>query len=699
MCQEHGDQIQQNSFQLKLLAILVIIVCAVVLAAHWPVLSAKATSFDDYQLLENDNPLVQNPGWSSAKSIFTEVLNPSAVTGYYQPLPVISVMLDYAMGGNDKNLYVFRRTGIVVHILNTALVIILLYGLFGQPVPAALAGLLFGIHPLTVEPVTWISERKTLLAMFFALWCMIFYVHFVRRGNRKLYAICMVMYLFALVSKPTSTPLPVLMLLMDYWPLERLKLRTVIEKIPFFVLGGIFTVITIISNNRSGGLLSSIQSSVEIEPLRIPLVVCYLIIFYLYKIIWPVNLSSVYALPEPLSLSNPEILIGVIGTFALIAVLLLSTRWTKALVTGWLFFFVAILPTLGLIRFSFWVFASDKYVYMPVIGLLMVLVWGMGQAWKPDWRRITISGTVLVGLILILSAAEFCGVRRYLVHWRDTISLGEYMLKLTPNAVPVHNMLGLAFQSHGKFDEAVKHYHQALQLKSDSTEAHANLGNILLSEGKYEEAAGHYRKTLQVRPNCAEIHCNLGNALLLQRKLDEAVSQYHKALQLKPNLAKVHNNLGTVFTLQGNIDEAVSQYRKALQLRPGYADAHFNLGCVLQSAGKLDEAVSHFFQVLQVKPDHVASLNNLAWILAANPDPNIHNASRAIEFAQRAAELTRHHDANILKTLAAAYAAADRFDQAVTTEQQALKLAIASQDSNLADYLRKKLELYKQGKP
>ena len=694
MHQESGDKMQQDSSKLGLLAVLVIVVCAVVLAAHWPALSAQALSFDDYQFLVDDNPLVQNPSWASAKSILTEVLNPSAVGGYYQPLPVISVMLDYAMGGNNKNLRVFHRTNLAFHVLNTVSVIILLYSLFGQPILAVLAGLLFGIHPLAVEPVTWISERKTLLAMLFALWCMISYVHFARKGSWKLYAVCIVMYLFALMSKPTSLPLPVLMLLMDYWPLERLKPRAVIEKIPFFVLGGIFTVITIISNTRSGGLLSSLQSSVEIESLRIPLVVCYLIIFYLYKIIWPVNLSSAYALPEPLSLSNPVILIGVIGTIALIAVLLLSTRWTKALVSGWLFFFVAVLPTLGLIRFSFWVFASDKYVYMPVIGLLMVLVWGMGQAWKPGWRRITISRAALVGLILLLSAAEFRGVRSYLVHWRDTVSLCEYMLKLAPNAAPVHNMLGLTFQSQGKLDEAVSHYLDALRADPRKADAHNNLGSTFLAQGKLDEAITHLNRALQLRPRYYDAHNNLGIAFESQGKSDEAISHYLQAININPNNADAHYNLANVLQSQGKLDEAVSHYLQSLKTRPGDADAHYKLANTLQSQDNLDEAMFHYRQALRLKPDWLLPLNRMAMILAAHPSPMKRNPAEAIALAERAAELTGHQNPLILSTLAGAYAASGQIDLAVKTAQTAKALAESDKADELVEYINKQLELY-----
>ena len=320
--------------KIGLLVSLIFIICTVVLMVHWPVLSAQALSFDDDMYL-TENLLVQNPGWASTEQFLTEVLEPSTVGGYYQPLTMISLMLDYTMGGHSDNLMPFHCTSLALHIVNTALVIVLLYLLFGRAWVAAGVGLLFGLHPMTVETVAWVGERKTLLAAFFALWSLILYVRFTRKSNWSLYFGSMVMYVLALMSKPTSTPLPVLMLLMDYWPLERWKRRGFWEKLPFFIIGGIFAIITYVSQSRTAFAVLPDKYCTE----HIGLVLCHNIIFYLYKIIWPVNLSSHYAFPEPLALSDPMVLIGVIGTCILIPLLLISLRWTRGILIGWLFFF------------------------------------------------------------------------------------------------------------------------------------------------------------------------------------------------------------------------------------------------------------------------------------------------------------------------------------------------------------------------
>ena len=360
---ECGDLSQESGSRIGLLAALIVLVGQLVMLAHWPSLSAQALMFDDEQYL-TENYLVQTPSWASAGRFLSEVSKPSTVRGYYQPLTMISLMVDYALGGRPDNLRQFHRTSLALHVMNTMLVIVLLYLLFDQEWVAAGVGLLFGLHPLTAETIPWVGERKTLLAAFFALWCLILYVRYARKGSWMMYGVCMMMYIAALMSKPTSTPLPVLMLLMDYWPLKRLKTRAVVEKAPLFVVGAVSAIITYVSQSSTYGVTLPSEYGFG----RIPLTICHNIIFYLYKIIWPANLSSHYAFPMPMGLSNPMVLAGVIGMCIRIPLLLISLRWTRAALTGWLFFFVAILPTMQIIAFNYLI-ASTKFVYLPSIGL------------------------------------------------------------------------------------------------------------------------------------------------------------------------------------------------------------------------------------------------------------------------------------------------------------------------------------------
>jgi len=588
--------------------LLIAAVCAIVLAAHWPALSAKALSFDDYDYLTG-NMLVQNPGWTSAWRFLTEVLEPSSVQGYYQPLAMISLMFDYALGGREKNLIPFHRTSLILHVANTALIIILLYLLFGQTRGersrtiwiAAGVGLLFGVHPMTVEPIPWVGERKTLLAAFFSLWSLIFYVysrtmHHTKRTTTLPYICSFLMYVLALMSKPTSVPLPAVMLLLDYWPLRRFSRQSISEKLPFFMIGIVSAVITYVSQTLTGA--TTMPGKLGLR--HITLVLCHNIVFYLYKILWPVNLSSHYAFPRPMGLSNPMILAGVIGTCILIPLLLLSLRWTRASLTGWLIFFVAIFPTMGVIGFTV-VIAADKFAYLPSIGLLMTLASFLGWFCSPAGPAPRRAATALV--ILALTSVEVVATRNYLSHWRDSTSLGEYMLSLTPNSAQVHDSLAGALQSQGRLDEAITHYRKALQTRPNDALVYNDLGAALLAKGNVNEAIDCCRKAVNFLPDFAEAYYNLALALLAQGDSVQTIYNLRKAISFKPDYADAHNNLGILLSKQGGLDEAITHFQKAARLKSDNAQIHANLGDALQLKGRLDEAADHYSKALHLQPD------------------------------------------------------------------------------------------------
>jgi tetratricopeptide (TPR) repeat protein len=669
-------------------------VCFVVLLVHWPVLSARALSFDDDQYL-TQNRLVQNPSWGSAWRFLSEVQKPSTVEGYYQPLTMISLMLDCALGGRADYLKPFHRTSLALHMVNTALMAALLYLLFGRAWVAAVLGLLFGFHPMTVEPIPWVGERKTLLAAFFALWCIVFYVWYARKKDRRVYVGCVLLYCLGLLSKPTSIPVPMVMILMDYWPLRRLSRRTVLEKVPLFVLGGVFAVITYIS--QTGTATHYLGLPADTNPWRVPLVICHNIIFYLYKIVWPANLSSHYAYPAPLTLSHPMILMGVIGTCILVPLLLISLRWTRAVLIGWLIFFVAILPTMQIVRFSI-VIASDKFVYLPSVGLLMILasllLWLFGTG---ERAKVAVKRTTVAAIVLVLAAAEAVATRQCLIHWRDTVSLYEHMLTLTPGALPVHYNLGNTLLMRGKLDEAIPHFREVLRVNPDDVTMHNNLGLALLRKNKPGEAMGHFQKVLDLEPNDLDVLTNLGTALLAKGKLDEAVVRYRRVLEFDPDSFEANQGVAVVLQAQGKLDQAIYYFRRALASGDSPM-LHCRMASALLAQGKAEEAISHYRQALRLSPDYVKALYVMARILATHPNQALRDTRQAIELAKRAAELTGYKNPAILDTLGAAYAASGQFERAVATAEAALALASASKADELAEQIRERLELYRQEK-
>jgi Flp pilus assembly protein TadD len=450
------------------------------------------------------------------------------------------------------------------------------------------------------------------------------------------------------------------MLLMDFWPLRRLKWRRVSDKLAFFAIGFISAVITYISQSRT---THTILPS-EYGPAYIPLIICHNIIFYPYKMLYPVNLSSNYALPDRVDLSAPMVLAGVIATPILIMVLVTSLRWTRGPLAGWLFFFIAILPTMQIIRFGN-VIASDKFAYLPSLGILMILASFL--SWlcvTSKLKKKSVLIVIVIVVVIVLCGVESIATRRYLAKWRDTTSLYEHMLKLTPRQVSLYN----------------------------------NLGWELYSKGRIDEAIDYYLKAQDFYPNDAKTHNNLANALKAKGQLEKAEVHYRKALEIAPSDGKVHNNFGILLASEGRFDEAISHYRKALELMPESVEVRNNLAIVLQSKGKFDEAIDLYNRGLKLWRDSAVLHNNLALVLVKHPDPNSRDIAAAIIHAKRAVELTHYKDPVFLQTLAVVYNAAGQSEQAIITAQKALSLAAAAKNDRLAGQIRNQIEQYKLAK-
>ena len=676
-----------GSSRVILLACLSLIVVGATFYAHWPALSAQALSFDDQQYL-TDNPLVQHPGVASAGRFLLEVLEPSTVDGYYQPLAMISLMLDYAIGGRPDNLRPFHRTSLALHLANTALIVVLLYALFGQPWVAAMVGLLFGVHPMTVEPIPWIGERKTLLAAFFALWCLIVYVRYARRPGWKLHVTCLVLYVLALMSKPTSTPLPVVMLLLDFWPLRRLSKRAIIEKLPFLFVGAVFGAITVISQART----ASVETPGEYPLVRVPLILCHNIIFYPCKILWPAHLSSHYPFPQPPALSHPMVLAGVIGTCVLIPALLISLRWTRALLTGWLIFFVAIFPTMGVLGFTI-VIASDKYAYLPAVGLLLILggllerIWLAGTGSKRRVRRIAALAVVLTaaGLLMV-------DTRHYLVQWQTTEGHNRYMLSLAPNSPELYNNSGWSHDYEKKYDLAIRDYTQAIELNPgyarayynrgitydsmrdydlairdytraveimpDYAYAYGNRGVSFEAKGDYVQAIRDYDKAIELRPGYTQAYYNRANAYLAADDARKAIGDYNRAIEINPEYVMAYNNRGNAFNRIGDHDQAIRDYAKVIELKPDDAGAYLNRGNAYMGKRNYDSAIRDYTRSIELKPD-----NPLAYSNRGSAYDKMGSYDRAILDCTRAIELKPDY-ANAYHNRAMAYCSLKEYDKA-----------------------------------
>jgi hypothetical protein len=525
------------------LLVLAILVSAVVLVVHWPALYCRAQLLDDTQYL-TDNPLVRRPSWHSAWRFFSEVRRPSTVQGYYQPLTMLSLMLNSACGVTPDNLVPFHATNLALHAINSVLVMLLMWSLFHNLWAAAIAALLFGVHPLTVEVIPWVSERKGVLSAMFGLLCLLAYTRYARHGGRGRYAAVAAFFTLGLLSKPTVMPVPLMLLALDAWPLRRLSWATVGEKLPLLALAGLSGWITMTSQAATAAL------TLPGEPRApsVPLLVCHNIVFYLGQVLLPLQLAPHYALPRPFDWSHPAVLRGAIGCALLLAVVLASLRWTRALAAGCAIFLLGLAPTLGVIGFSSAV-AGDKYVYFPAIGLLLVVTWALAAllrsrpvaasprrpgssattprgSSRPSLRALLVGATASTALV-----AEAAGTRAYLAHWRDTELLWRRVLRLAPDAVAGNMELSIELAKQGRLAEALPHAQRAADAAPGYAKAHYNLGLVLAHLGRIQEAAAAFQHAAGAAPGYADAHYNLAYAQLHLGRTDLALAACRAALE------------------------------------------------------------------------------------------------------------------------------------------------------------------------
>ena len=634
---------------------------AIAVALHWPAVEgAFLAGMDDDEYLRQ----AERAGgltWAAVKWSFT------STAPYYHPLPRLSHALDYELFGANARGH--HATSVVLHALNAALAFGLLWRLLGAvetlkpgerlALAAGVAGV-FAIHPLQVESVAWMSGRTQLLCTAFSLGCVWAYV-----AGRRGWPVWL-LFALALLSKPMAVSLPVVMLILDYFPLRRVEVagwhNVTREKAGLIAVSIAVSLATVITQSSAGGLNVPLES---ISPLRRVGLLLQSLTFYPWKLIWPVWLSPYY--PVRLGFPVPRAPM-VVGTIAVVAITALSVwRWrrTPALAAGWAAYLVSILPVTGLS--PLWgQTVADRYAYVAMLPLLLLA--GSAAIWL--CRRGGVIARLAVGVLLAGELGYFAlRAREQIRAWREDEVLWREVLRWFPDFWLAHYNLGNTLVHSGRIEEAIAHYEAALRSEPGAHWAHNNLGNTLAQAGRLPEAIRQFEEVLRIVPGSAEAHDNLAGALLKTGQLPEALEQYRAAVRLRPDWSDAHYRLGNALIQASNIVEAAHHYELALQFNPNLAEARANL------------AVAH---------------NNLAWALATAGTEGVRDPGRAIQHAERACELTGRKDAGALDTLAAAYAAAGRFDEAIRTAQSAIELAA---DAELAADIRTRLELYKAGQP
>ncbi len=655
--------------------------------------------------------------------------------GLWTPLVTVSHMLDCQLYGLNAGGH--HLTNVLLHAASSILLFLILRQMTGALWRSAFVAAVFSIHPLRVESVAWIAERKDVLSGLFFMLTLWAYLQYVRRpGSVGRYLVVIFLFALGLMCKPMVVTLPFVLLLLDYWPLNRLfalsqvrsdsskwgsvKWRVLLEKIPLLALSCGLCVATMLGPKE--------VASVDVE--QVPFWIRMgeapaSFVIYLWQMIWPAGLAVIYPHPEaglpwwPAALA----LLGVLsfGIFN-------SRGKHPYLWMGWLWNLGMLLPVSGIVQISRHT-RADHYNYLPQIGIYIGLTWAMAD-WIESRRslRPVLGGIVAVAFCL-LSAIAF----QQASYWRNSVTLWTHTLECTDDNCIAHNYLGNVLVGQGRVDEAIAHYREALRIDPAYVGAHSNLGNVLAGQGWADEAIAQYREALQLDPTYAVAHNNLGNSLAGQGKADEAIAQYREALRIDPTYVDAHFDLGNALFRQGRVEEALAEYREALRINPTYAAAHYNLGLALFRRGKSEEAIAQYREALRINPSDADAhtdlgnallqqgrtgeaieemqkaidiqpavavhQNNLAWILATARQASLRDAPKAIQLAMKAVQISGGNNPAILRTLAVAYAGMGDFSNAVQTAQNALHLAEAQSNTILADALRREIKLYEAGHP
>jgi protein O-mannosyl-transferase len=675
------------------------------LVAYEPIRHNGFVSYDD-NLYITENPVIKSGiTWQSLGQAFQP--------HYYMwhPLTTFTNLLDCQLFG--LNPFWHHLVGLLFHIANALLLFWILVEMTGTTWPSAFVAAVFALHPLQVESVAWAAERKTVLSGLFWLLTMAAYIRHVKRPGAGRYILLFLVYGLCIMTKPVVVTLPLALLLLDYWPLGRVKCgchtegtdlvesppqkarwqkvsvgRLIIEKIPLLALSAILSITTFIAQRHGGTVLP-----LAIMPLDLRIANTFIsYIRYIGKIIWPSRLAAFYPHTREFS---PAIVVMCTLLFVLLSILSIYIgRRRKYVAVGWLLYVGTLVPVIGLVQAGAQAMA-DRYMYIPMVGLLIIAAWAVKDliANRP---RLRIVAAVLA--IAVLSSAVIL-TRMQVRHWQNSITLFDYALKVTKNNWIAENSYGCALSKVGWLDEAVLHLRKAVLINPGFFDARINLGKVLLMQGNLSEAVARFNELLERKQSSAEVYYHLAVALSRQKKYDEAIKCFARAIELDPKYPYARSGMGIILAATGRPDEAIVCFNDALRVTPDpdKADVYANLGLAYNQLGKYEQALRNWTRAAELNPNSTEVLNNLAWLLATAGDVSAQDANRAIELAERACELTGHKEPGSLDTLAAAYAAGDRFDDAVTMARQAIDAAKARGQEGAAREIQKRIELYKAG--
>lgn len=661
------------------------------LLVFWRTIGFDFLPYDDNVYVYENLHVTRGLSWANIRWAFT----PSNSTlGLWTPLTTLSHMATCQVFG--INAWGHHLVNVLLHVANAVLLFLVLRSMSGALWRSAFVALVFAIHPLRVESVAWVAERKDVLSGFFFMLTLAAYAWYVRKRTLTRYLAVLLALIAGLLSKQMLVTVPFLLLLLDYWPLGRLQTgprflgdfaRLTLEKIPLMI----FAVAAVMENYFDnapdlGGLPVIHGSWVRVGNAF----VCY--VTYIGQLFYPVKLVPLYPFPvELLVWQVAGAFLLLVGISAVAFVLRRKAPWFGI---GWCWYLGMMFPAIGILPIGKEGHA-DRYTYLPMIGICIVIAWAverLSASWSDRREILAIGVALVVALLLRLSAAQ-C------VYWHDGETLWRRTLECIPDNPIANNYLGYAILSPGREDEAIAEFEKSRRGMPHWAEPENNLGMAIFQKGDVDGAIPHFVEALKKDPSHIEARSNLALALIQKRQLDDAERELRIVIAMKPNRADAYGNFGNVLLQKGDVEGAIGAFTRALKLNPDYIDGLANLGNAYVRQGNPAGAILQYQKALHLNPQNPTVQINMARVLATAQDASVRDGNKAVTLALQANELTGGKNPAVLDTLAASYAEAGRFSEAIETSLRALDLVEMPRDAELAANLRAHLALYRENTP
>jgi tetratricopeptide (TPR) repeat protein len=570
------------------------------IAAYWQLRHNEFIKFDDHLYIV-DNPHVKDGlTWQGLVWAFT-----STHAYNWHPLTWISHMLDAEFHGLAPGGHHFNN--VIFHAANAILLFLVIRRLTGALWPSAFVAAVFALHPLHVESVAWASERKDVLSTFFWFLTTWAYARYVARPVLVRYLLIMLFFALGLLAKQMLVTLPVVLLLLDYWPLRRLKLkadnlsnsrsvsvkRCILEKLPLLVLSAVASVVVFLVQEGTVVMKSLIE-----HPLSSRLanaLVAYMT--YIGKMLWPAHLAIFYPHFGG-KLLTWQIAAAALLLIAITALVIWKSRQYPYLPVGWFWYLGTLVPVIGLIQVGNQGLA-DRYTYIPLTGLFIVVAWGIPDLLgRLRYHKLIFSfaAAALLAILGLLTRAQ-------VAHWRNDATVLKHATQAVRNNWWAQHAFARLLHAEGNLDQAIDYYIKSLQSESRNSFALNNLGLALVQKREFDKAIVCFTKALQLRPDRFEVHMHLGAALAENGQPDKAIAQLKQALQINPDAYRVHHNLGVLFTQQGEFQQAISHFKEVLRIDPDHVDANINLGLLFVGQREFEEAINHYTEALRIRPN------------------------------------------------------------------------------------------------